>query len=94
MLTARPVYRSLNEKFTIAGYNAGEAAVCFFMGYYGMVFGGLKVGAGAALGGVLLMGYGKRRDPRFFEMLLKARRFGKFLDAIRCTEVLWYTKRP
>lgn len=92
-LVARRVYRSLNERFSIAGYNAGEAAAVFFALYFGVSFVGAWFGLGTGALGILLMSYGKRRDPKFFEMILMARRFNRHLDAIRSSEVTWYTKR-
>ena len=43
-LQERRLYRSLNEKFTIAGYNATEVVACYFGFYYGVAFKGLVTG--------------------------------------------------
>ncbi len=91
-LQERRVYRSLNEKFTIAGYNATEVVACYFGFYYGVAFKGLA--AGFVVLGVLfaLMKYGKARDPRYLEIIFRARRFRPSLDAARRSNVAWFTK--
>jgi hypothetical protein len=91
-LEVHHVYRSLNERFTIAGYNAVECLITYFLCFYGMVFGGVKLLLATFVVSLALMAYGKRKDPRFFIMVFTARRFAQRLDAIRSSEVLWFKK--
>lgn len=58
-LAERPVHRSLNERFTIAGYNATEVVACYFGFYYGVAFGGLVVGLAVMTVLFAVMKYGK-----------------------------------
>jgi len=91
-LSERRVYRSLNERFTIAGYNAVEVVACYFGFYYGVAFKGFVAGFIVLGLMVAVMKYGKSRDPRYLEIILRARRFRPCLDAIRRSTTPWYTK--
>lgn len=91
-LRERRVYRSLNERFTIAGYNAVEVVACYFGFYYGVAFKGFLAGSIVLGLMVAVMKYGKSRDPRYLEIILRARRFRPCLDATRRSTTPWYTK--
>ncbi len=91
-LHERPVHRSLNERFTIAGYNATEVVACYFGFYYGVAFGGLLTGFVVLAVLFAVMKYGKTKDPRYLEILLRARRFRPQLDAARRSDAPWFTK--
>jgi hypothetical protein len=91
-LQERGVCRSLNERFTIAGYNATEVVACYFGFYYGVAFKGFL--AGFIVLAVMFSGmkYGKMKDPRYLEIILRAKRFKPNLDAARRSNVPWFTK--
>ena len=91
-LQERRLYRSLNEKFTIAGYNATEVVACYFGFYYGVAFKGLVAGFVVLAVLFAVMKYGKSRDPRYLEIIFRARRFRPSLDAARRSGVSWFTK--
>ncbi len=88
-LCERRVYRSLNEKFTIAGYNATEVVACYFGFYYGVAFKGLLAGTIVLALLFAVMRYGKSKDPRYLEIILRARRFAPCLDAARRSTRAW-----
>ncbi|MGC8724780.1 MAG: hypothetical protein ACP5VF_13060 [Acidobacteriota bacterium] len=90
-LCERRVYRSLNERFTIAGYNATEVVACYFGFYYGVAFKGFLAGSIVLGLMVAVMKYGKSRDPRYLEIILRARRFRPCLDAARRSTRAWST---
>lgn len=97
MLTARHVHRSLNERFTLLGYNAvevfgalGASFMAFMLGQY-VGLGG-KAFIVTAFASALLIVYGKRKDPQFFLKTILGRRYKPELDAIKSSEVTWYTK--
>jgi len=91
MLKERKVCRALNESFTIAGYNAVELVAAYLVFYYaatlkGFLFGFVCLGIAAAL-----LKYAKSQDPRFLELLIRARKFKKHLDPMICSErPEWY----
>ena len=91
-LQERRVYRSLNEKFTIAGYNATEVVACYFGFYYGVAFKGFLAGSIVLALMFAAMKYGKTRDPRYLEIILRARRFRPCLDAARRSNPAWFTR--
>jgi type IV secretory pathway TrbD component len=91
-LCERRVYRSLNEKFTIAGYNATEVVACYFGFYYGVAFKGFLAGTIVLSLLCAVMRYGKSRDPRYLEIILRARRFAPCLDAARRSTRAWSTR--
>ena len=91
-LRERRVYRSLNEKFTIAGYNATEVVACYFGFYYGVAFKGFLAGTIVLTVLFAAMKYGKMKDPRYLEIILRARRFHPCLDANRRSKAAWFTK--
>ena len=90
-LPERRVYRSLNEKFTIAGYNATEVVACYFGFYYGVAFKGLVAGFAVLAVLFAVMKFGKTKDPRYLEILIRARRFRPSLDAARRSTRAWST---
>jgi len=91
-LIERPVYRSLNERFTIAGYNATEVVACYFGFYYGVAFKGLAAGLIVLAVLFAVMKYGKTKDPRYLEILFRARRFRPQMDAARRSDAPWFTR--
>ena len=91
-LQERRLYRSLNEKFTIAGYNATEVVACYFGFYYGVAFKGVVTGFIVLAVLFAVMKYGKSKDPRYLEIIFRARRFRPCLDAARRSKVSWFTK--
>ena len=91
-LQERRLYRSLNEKFTIAGYNATEVVACYFGFYYGVAFKGLATGFVVLALLFAVMKYGKSKDPRYLEIIFRARRFRPILDAARRSRVSWFPK--
>ena len=91
-LQERRLYRSLNEKFTIAGYNATEVVACYFGFYYGVAFKGLMAGFIVLTVLFAVMKYGKSKDPRYLEIIFRARRFKPCLDAARRSRVSWFTR--
>jgi hypothetical protein len=91
-LQERRLYRSLNEKFTIAGYNATEVVACYFGFYYGVAFKGLAAGFIVLAVLFAVMKYGKSKDPRYLEIIFRARRFRPCLDAARRSKVSWFTR--
>jgi hypothetical protein len=86
------VYRSLNERFTIAGYNATEVVACYFGFYYGVAFKGLAAGLTVLAVLFAVMKYGKTKDPRYLEILFRARRFRPRMDAARRSDAPWFTR--
>ena len=91
-LQERRLYRSLNEKFTIAGYNATEVVACYFGFSYGVAFKGLAAGFVVLAVLFAVMKYGKSKDPRYLEIIFRARRFRPCLDAARRSRVSWFTR--
>ena len=91
-LLERRVYRSLNEKFTIAGYNATEVVACYFGFYYGVAFKGFLAGTIVLAVLFAAMKYGKMKDPRYLEIIIRARRFRPCLDAARRNRPASFTK--
>ncbi len=83
MLIERPVYRSLNEPFTLFGYDLGQVVVCYFALYYGVALFGLIAGFVLCALAVAGMTYGKRKDPQFLAIIMRARPFRKHFDAGR-----------
>lgn len=91
-LEQQRVARALNERFTIGGYNATEVIAAYFGFYYGVAFGGWILGTLILLGCILVMKYAKRQDPRFLEIILRAKRFRPHIAVSRRSLSLWYTK--
>ncbi len=90
-LQERRLCRSLNERFTIAGYNAVEVVACYFGFYYGVTFKGFLAGFAVLAFMVAVMKYGKSQDPRYLELVFRAKRFPPSMDAARRSTVEWHT---
>ena len=92
-LVERRVYRSLNERFTIAGYNATEVIACYFGFYYAVAIKGFIAGFVVLVLMVAAMKYAKSRDPRFIEIIIWAKRFKRQVSASFCLAPHWFSKR-
>ena len=89
-LVERRVYRSLNEKFTIAGYNATEVIACYFGFYYAVAIKGFIAGFVVLAIMFAAMKYAKSRDPRFIEIIIWAKRFRRQISGSYCGAPAWY----
>ena len=92
-LAERRVYRSLNERFTIAGYNATEVIACYFGFYYAVAIKGFISGFVVLAVMVAAMKYAKGRDPRFIEIIIWAKRFKRQVSGSYCVAPPWFSKR-
>ena len=84
------MYRSLNEKFTIAGYNATEVIACYFGFFYAVAIKGFIAGFVVLALMFAAMKYAKSRDPRFIEIIIWAKRFRRQVSGSYCRSPLWY----
>ena len=91
-LIERRVYRSLNERFTIAGYNATEVIACYFGFYYAVAIKGFIAGFVVLTLMFAAMKYAKSRDPRFIEIIIWAKRFKRSVSGSYCSMPVWYGK--
>jgi type IV secretory pathway TrbD component len=92
-LVERRVYRSLNERFTIAGYNATEVIACYFGFYYAVAIKGFIAGFVVLVLMVAAMKYAKGRDPRFIEIIIWAKRFKRQVSGSYCHAPVWHLKQ-
>lgn len=92
-LVERRVYRSLNERFTIAGYNATEVIACYFGFYYAVAIKGFIAAFVVLALMVAAMKYAKTRDPRFIEIIIWAKRFKRQVSGSYCSAPVWYLKQ-
>lgn len=91
-LVERRVYRSLNERFTIAGYNATEVIACYFGFYYAVAIKGFIAGFVVLAIMFAAMKYAKSRDPRFIEIIIWAKRFKRSVSPSYCSMPPWFAK--
>ncbi|MEJ2422023.1 MAG: hypothetical protein P8018_10010 [Acidobacteriota bacterium] len=93
MIEPHKLHRALNERLTIAGYNVLELLAAYLAFYYACTFGNLKLGLIALAASAVLIRYGKSRDPRFLELVIRARHFGSTLDATKKDNNPWHFYR-
>jgi type IV secretory pathway TrbD component len=76
---------------TLVALAATEVVACYFGFYYGVAFKGLVAGFAVLAVMFTVMKVGKTKDPRYLEILIRARRFRSSLDAARRSTRAWST---